>query len=196
MFLTFSKWWVIECTSSQSASKETFFQANRNYCLFSSSSVFSWCWIFLWCLVNVTPDGLLRVYITWVCQPSTLGFQVCKSFWHHVRMCAAFFSSRLFNLCWSYIFILLCSKLWYCWKLNFFLPFCLVEFLRTRHILTAFSITFVTYLQNNGHHLLGLSSKVFTFDHLFTYIVQTSLTVYQFLWLNSQKTVKTDAWAL
>ena len=66
-------------------------------------------------------------------------------------------------------------------KVEFFLPFCLVEFLRTRHILTAFSITFVTYLQNNGHHLLGLSSKVFTFDHLFTYIVQTSLTVYQFL---------------
>ena len=66
-------------------------------------------------------------------------------------------------------------------EVEFFLPFCLVEFLRTRHILTAFSITFVTYLQNNGHHLLGLSSKVFTFDHLFTYIVQTSLTVYQFL---------------
>ena len=63
---------------------------------------------------------------------------------------------------------------------SFFLPFCLVEILRTRHILTAFSITFVTYLQNNVHHLLGLSSKVFTFDHLFTYIVHTSLTVYQF----------------
>ena len=46
---------------------------------------------------------------------------------------------------------------------------------------------------NNGHHLLGLSSKVFTFDHLLTYIVQTSFTVYQFLRLNSQKTVKTDS---
>ena len=78
-------------------------------------------------------------------------------------------------------------------KVEFFLPFCLVEFLRTGLILTAFSIAFVTYLQNNGHHLLGLSSKVFTFDHLFTYIVQTSLKVYQFLRLNSQKTVKTDS---
>ena len=95
MFLTFSKWWVIECTSSQSASKETFFQANRNYCLFSSSSVFSWCWIFLWCLVNVTPDGLLRVYITWVCQPSTLGFQVCKSFCD--RVCMSLFVFKVFQ---------------------------------------------------------------------------------------------------
>ena len=78
-------------------------------------------------------------------------------------------------------------------KLNFF------TFLSWRiimHILTAFSITFLTRLKNNGHPLLGLSSKVFTFDHLFTYILQTSLTVYQFLWLNGQKTVKTDAWAL
>ena len=45
------------------------------------------------------------------------------------------------------------------------------------HILTAFSITFLTHLKNNGHPLLGLSSKVFTFHHLFTYIVQTSSTV-------------------
>ena len=46
------------------------------------------------------------------------------------------------------------------------------------HILTAFSITFLTHLKNNGNPLLA--SKVFTFDHLFTYILQTSLTVYQF----------------
>ena len=38
------------------------------------------------------------------------------------------------------------------------------------HILTTFSITFLTHLKikNNGHPLLGLSSKVFSFDHLFT----------------------------
>ena len=64
------------------------------------------------------------------------------------------------------------------------------------HILTDFSITFLTHLKNNGHPPLSLSSKVFTFDHLFTYILHTSLTVYQFLWLDGQKTVKTDAWAL
>ena len=78
-------------------------------------------------------------------------------------------------------------------KLNFFtfLPCIIITHL------TAFSITFLTHLKNNGHPLLGLSFKVFTFDRLFTYIVQTSSTVYQFLWLKGKKqTVKTDAWAL
>ena len=42
-------------------------------------------------------------------------------------------------------------------------------------MLTAFSITFLTHLNNdnnnkkNDHPLLGLSSKVFTFDDLFTF---------------------------
>ena len=51
----------------------------------------------------------------------------------------------------------------------FFSPFCLAKLLR-RHILTAFSMTFLTHLKKDGHTLLGLSSKVFTFDHLLTYI--------------------------
>ena len=66
----------------------------------------------------------------------------------------------------------------------FFLPFCLVKLLR-RHILTAFSITFLTHLKKDGFTLLGLSSKVFTFDHLFTYIVHTlvnSLTISLPVW--------------
>ena len=86
-------------------------------------------------------------------------------------MCAAFFSSRLSNPCLSYIFIPLCSKLWYCEVEVFFftsLPCRLIT-----HILTAFSITFLTHLKKDGHTLLGLSSKVFTFDHLFTYVIQT-----------------------
>ena len=66
----------------------------------------------------------------------------------------------------------------------FFLPFCLVKLLR-RPILTAFSITFLTHLKKDGFTLLGLSSKVFTFDHLFTYIVHTlvnSLTISLPVW--------------
>ena len=66
----------------------------------------------------------------------------------------------------------------------FFLPFCLVKLLR-RHIRTAFSITFLTHLKKDGFTLLGLSSKVFTFDHLFTYIVHTlvnSLTISLPVW--------------
>ena len=74
-------------------------------------------------------------------------------------------------------------------KLNFFLPFCLVKLLR-RHVLTAFSITFLTHLKKDGHTLLGLSSKVCTFDHLFTYIVLTlvnSLTISLPEWPENQK---------
>ena len=43
-------------------------------------------------------------------------------------MCAAFLSSRLSNLSWSYISIPLCSKLWIS-EVNFFIPFCVVELL-------------------------------------------------------------------
>ena len=74
-------------------------------------------------------------------------------------------------------------------KLNFFLPFCLVKLLR-RHVLTAFSITFLTHLKKDGHTLLGLSSKVCTFDHLFTYIVLTlvnRLTISLPEWPENQK---------
>ena len=58
------------------------------------------------------------------------------------------------------------------------------------HILTAFSITFLTHLKKDGHTLLGLSSKVFTFDHLFTYIIQTlvnSLTISLTEWPENQR---------
>ena len=46
-----------------------------------------------------------------------------------------------------------------------FLPFCFVELLR--HILTTFSIIFLTQFVKNGHPLLSLYSEVFTFDHFF-----------------------------
>ena len=75
------------------------------------------------------------------------------------------------------------------WSWIFFLPFCLVKLLR-RHILTAFSIAFLTHLKKDGHTLLGLSSNVFTFDHLFTYIVNTlvnSLTISLPEWPENQK---------
>ena len=72
------------------------------------------CILWFFVLVNDNPDGLQRVHITWVCLPVVLCYKVSKSFWHHICMCAAFFSSRLSILCWSHIFIPLCSKLWYC----------------------------------------------------------------------------------
>ena len=99
----------------------------------------------------------------------------------------AFFSSRLSNPCWSYIFIPLCSKLWYC-EVEVFFTLLSCRFIT--HNLTAFSITFLTHLKKDGHTLLGLSSKVFTFGHLFTYIIQTSvnsLTISLTEWPENQK---------
>ena len=64
-------------------------------------------------------------------------------------------------------------------KLNFFV-FTFLSSKIITYILTAFSITFLTHLKKDGHTLLVLSSKVFTFHHLFTYIVHTlvnSLTI-------------------
>ena len=54
----------------------------------------------------------------------------------------------------------------------------------------SFWITFLTHLKKDGHTILGLSSKVFTFDHLFTYIIQTlvnSLTISLTEWSENQK---------
>ena len=73
-------------------------------------------------------------------------------------------------------------------KLKFLITFLSCRFIA--HILTALSITFLTHLKKEGHTLLGLSSKVFTFDHLFTYIIQTlvnSLTISLTEWPENQK---------
>ena len=76
-----------------------------------------------------------------------------------------FFSSRLPNLCWSHISTPLCSKLFELWRWSFLFTFqsCWI----ITHILRAFSITFFTQFVKKL--LLGLSCKVFTFDHLFSH---------------------------
>ena len=64
------------------------------------------------------------------------------------------------------------------------------------HILTAFSITFFTQFVKKPaiYSLVCLvRSLLLTTCSL---IVQTSSTIWQFLWLNGQSTVKIDAWAL
>ena len=57
------------------------------------------------------------------------------------------------------------------------------------HILTAFSIIFLTQFVKKGLSLPGLSSKFFTFDHLFGH--RSGLAI--FLGLNGQKTINIDA---
>ena len=51
------------------------------------------------------------------------------------------------------------------WSFLFTLQSCWI----ITHILTAFSITFFPQFVKKTHLLLGLSCKVFTFDHLFSY---------------------------
>ena len=68
------------------------------------------------------------------------------------------------------------------WRWIFFsVPFCLIELFT--HIPTDFLITFLTHVvkKKYGHPLLGLSSKVFTFDHLFPYRSDFSNTLATYL---------------
>ena len=79
------------------------------------------------------------------------------------------------------------------WSWNFFtFLFCGI----ITHILAAFSIIFLTLsLWKTAIHLLGLSSKVFTFDHLFGNRSDFFNNLAIFLGLNGQKAIKIDAWA-
>ena len=62
------------------------------------------------------------------------------------------------------------------------------------HILAAFSIIFLTqFVKKTGHPLLGLSAKVFTFDHLFGHRSDFFKNLTIFFLLNGQKTIQMDA---
>ena len=143
-------------------SKETFFHTKRSHSLSSSSVLGAGSlYVVLSTIVQMVSRGFTSREFA---SPSPFAIKFANPF-DTVRMCPAFFSSRLSNHCWSYIFIYCCTRNFHIVKLNFF------TFLSCRiitHILTAFSITFLVHLKNNGYPLLGLSSKVFTFDHLFT----------------------------
>ena len=128
-----------------------------------------------------------------------LWYKVCNCLWCHACMKFAppFFPSRLSNVCWSHISLPLCSKLWYCYVEVFLTSeSCWI----TTHILTVFSITFLTQFVKkrpcSPWSFLGLSSNVIILLSSCSLIVQTSLTIWQFLWLNGENTVKIDAWAV
>ena len=86
------------------------------------------------------------------------------------EVCTAFFSSRLSSFCCSHISIPLSSKLVDIVKMNFL--FCT---LLSHWIIYTYTYRFSDNISHTcckkkyGHPLLGLSSKVFTFDHLFPY---------------------------
>ena len=92
-----------------------------------------------------------------------------------------FFSSRLFNLCWSRICIPLCSKLWYCEVEVFFLPSSLVELLR---------IYLQLFLRQHFSHSLQKKPAIYSLVCLArslllttcSFIVQTSQQFDNFFW--------------
>ena len=84
-------------------------------------------------------------------------------------MCTAFFSSRLFSFCCSHISIPLSSKLIDIVKINFFFTFLSHWIIYTYTYRFFDNISHTCCKKKYGHPLLGWSSKVFTFDHLFPY---------------------------
>ena len=170
-------------------SKGTFLHAKRSRCL-SSPSVFG--------------AGFLCVVSSTIIQIVSRGFtshEVASRSPFAIKFanpsdatyaCAPPFSLEGFPTFIGHASSYRCTRNFHIVKLNFFLPFCLKNYY-TYTCSFSDNISPLTILKTNGHPLLGLSSKVFTFDHLFTYILQTSLTVFQFLCLDGQKTVKTDA---
>ena len=101
--------------------------------------------------------------------------------------CASPISLQGFPTFAGHIYSYRCARNFDIVKLKFLITFLSCRFIA--HILTALSITFLTHL-HTLHTLLGLSSKVFTFDHLFTSIIQTlvnSLTISLTEWPENQK---------
>ena len=150
------------CTSSQSVSTDTLFQAKRSHCLSSSSDLGA---------------GSLYVFSSTIIQMVSRGF-TSREFASRspfaikfpnpsdtMSACAPPFSLQGFPTFAGHISSYRCARNFDIVKLKFFFFTFLPSRLIT-HILTAFSITFLTHLKKDGHTLLGLSPKVFYFRPL------------------------------
>ena len=151
-----------ECTSSQSVSTDTLFQAKRSHCLNSCSDLGA---------------GSLYVFSSTIFQMVSRGF-TSREFASRSPFVIKFsnlsntmsawappFSLQGFPTLAGHISSYRCARNFDIVKLKFFFFTFLPSRLIT-HILTAFSITFLTHLKKDGHTLLGLSSKVFYFRPL------------------------------
>ena len=111
------------------------------------------------------------------------------------EVCTAFFLFKAFQpLLVTYLHtVVLETLILWSWRFLFTLQSCWI----ITHILTAFSITFFTQFVKKKPAIYSLvclvRSLLLTTCSL---IVQTSSTIWQFLWLNGQSTVKIDVWAL
>ena len=150
--------WVIECTSTQSVSKDTLFYARRSHCLSSSSDLGAGSlYVFLSTTTQMVSGGFTSREF-----PSRSPFAIkFPNPSNTLSTCATPFPLQGFPTFAGHIIIFtpLCSKLWYC-EVEVFFTFLSCKIIT--HILTGFSITFLTHLKKDGHTLLGLSSKVFT----------------------------------
>ena len=175
----------IECTSSQSVSKDTVFQAKHNSHCLSSSSLLgaSPLYVFLSTVIQMVSRGFTSGEFA-SRSPFAIKFQILLTPCLHVRRLFRFKAFQPLLVVYLHTLVLETLILW-SWSFFTFLSWRFIT-----HILTAFSITFLTHLKKDGHTLLGFSSKVFTFDHLFTYIIQTlvnSLTISLTEWPENQK---------
>ena len=81
----FSKWWGIECTSSQSVSKDTLFQAKHSHCLSSSSYLgTSFLYVFSSTIIQMVSRGFTsREFASR--SPFAIKFQILLTPCLHVR---------------------------------------------------------------------------------------------------------------
>ena len=141
-------------------SKDTLFQAKRSHCLTSSSDL-----------------GAGSLYVFW----STIIQMVSRGFTSREFASGSPFAIKFPNpsdtlsassppFCQGFptlaghISSYRCARNFDILKLKFFFTFLPCRLIT--HILTAFSITFLTHLKKDGHTLLDLSSKVFYFRSL------------------------------
>ena len=144
-------------------SKDTLFQAKHSHCLSSSSYLGA---------------GSLYVFSSTIIQMVSRGF-TSREFASRspfaikfpnpsesmpAYACVPPFSLQGFPTLAGHISSYRCARNFDIVKLKFFFTFLPCRLIT--HILTAFSVTFLTHLKRDGHTLLGLSSKVFYFRPL------------------------------
>ena len=123
----FSKWWGIECTSSQSVSKDTLFQAKHSHCLSSSSYLGAGSlYVFSSTMIQMVSRGFTpREFASR--SPFAIKFPNPSD---TMSACAPPFSLQGFPTFAGHISSYRCARNFDIVKLKFFLPFCLEDLLR------------------------------------------------------------------
>ena len=160
--------------SSQSVSKDTVFQAKHSHSLSSSSYLgASPLYVFSSTVIQMVSRGFTsREFASR--SPFAIKFQILLTPCLHVRRLFLFKAFQPLLVVYLHTLVLETLILW-SWSF-FYLSVLKIYYAYTYSFFNDISHTF----KKDGHTLLGFSSNVFTFDHLFTYIIQTlvnSLTI-------------------